>query len=218
MRYPCLVLDHDDTVVQSEKTIGYPFFCQILEQFRPGQTISLRDYVHDCHDYGFADMCRRRFRFTDDEQEAEYRAWMEHIRTNIPAFYPGIDRIIHRQQAAGGLICVVSHSSKENILRDYQVHFSTQPDAIYGWDLPEAQRKPSPYPLEDIMTRYQFTPRDLLVVDDLKLAWKMAHPLGVDVAFAAWSKADFPELSQEMRTLCNYSFDTTEKLETFLFE
>ena len=24
LKYPCLVLDHDDTVVQSEKTIGYP--------------------------------------------------------------------------------------------------------------------------------------------------------------------------------------------------
>ena len=27
LKYPCLVLDHDDTVVQSEATVNYPFFC-----------------------------------------------------------------------------------------------------------------------------------------------------------------------------------------------
>ena len=30
LKYPCLVLDHDDTVVQSEATVNYPFFCYIL--------------------------------------------------------------------------------------------------------------------------------------------------------------------------------------------
>ena len=36
LKYPCLVLDHDETVVQSEKTIGYPCFCQTLSRIRPG--------------------------------------------------------------------------------------------------------------------------------------------------------------------------------------
>ena len=54
LKYKCLVLDHDDTVVQTEKTIGYPYFCYILDQFRPGETISFANYVLDCHNYGFA--------------------------------------------------------------------------------------------------------------------------------------------------------------------
>ena len=211
------MLDHDDTVVQSEKTIGYPFFCKILEQYRPGKHISLKDYVLDCHNLGFADMCRHRFQFSEQELLDEYLAWKDHIRTNIPAPFPGIGNIIRRQKEAGGLICVVSHSSAENITRDYDTHFAIQPDAIYGWDLPEAQRKPNPYPLQDIMRRYNLSPKDLLVVDDLKLAWKMAHPLGVDIAFAEWSKEGFPELAEEMRQLCTYSFETTEALEAFLF-
>ena len=218
LKYPCLVLDHDDTVVQSEKTIGYPFFCKILEEFRPGASVSLHDYVLDCHNIGFADMCRKRFAFTDQELFDEYMAWKEHIRTNIPASFPGIDRVIQRQRENGGLICVVSHSSFDNITRDYTVHFGLQPDAIYGWDFPEEQRKPNPYPLLDIMEKYQLSPKDLLVVDDLKLAWKMANPLGVPIAFAAWSKADFPELATEMRQLCDFSFDSTEELEKFLFD
>ena len=51
LRYPCLVLDHDDTVVQSETTINYPFFCYILDQFRPGATITLEEYVSGLETY-----------------------------------------------------------------------------------------------------------------------------------------------------------------------
>ena len=35
LKYPCLVLDHDDTVVQSEATVNYPCFCEFLEKMRP---------------------------------------------------------------------------------------------------------------------------------------------------------------------------------------
>ena len=115
LKYPCLVLDHDDTVVQSEKTIGYPFFCYILNEFRPGETISLEDYVRDCHNYGFAEMCRRRWNFTEEEQVAEYRGWMDYVKTHIPDAFPGIGDIIRRQKEEGGMICVVSHSSVEKI-------------------------------------------------------------------------------------------------------
>lgn len=218
LKYPCLVLDHDDTVVQSEKTIGYPFFCYILNQYRPGKTITLKDYVHDCHNYGFAQMCRLRFQFTEQELLDEYASWMEYIKTHIPDPFPGIGDIIHRQKQEGGLICVVSHSSIQNITRDYEVHFGVQPDAIYGWDLPEYQRKPNPYPLEHVMQSHHLAPKDLLVVDDTKLAWRMAQPVSVEVAFAAWSKIDFPELTQEMCDLCNYSFSSVKELETFLFD
>lgn len=218
LKYPCLVLDHDDTVVQSEKTIGYPFFCYILDQFRPGEKISLADYVTDCHNLGFAEMCRQRWQFTEQELLDEYMGWMEYVKTHIPDAFPGIGRVILRQKEEGGIVCVVSHSSIMNITRDYDVHFGVQPDAIYGWDLPEEKRKPNPYPLEDIMARYHLSPEDLLVVDDMKLAWRMADPLGVKIAFAAWGKVDFPELAEEMRDICDFTFDTTKDLEHFLFD
>ena len=218
LKFPCLVLDHDDTVVQTEKTLGYPYFCYILDQFRPGQTISFHDYVHDCHELGFAEMCRKRWHFTQEEQKEEYRGWMEYVMTHIQEVFSGIGDVIRRQKEAGGLVCVVSHSSQKNITRDYAHHFAIAPDAIYGWDLPEDQRKPNPYPLLDIMERYQLSPKDILVVDDMKLAWKMANPLGVPIAFAAWGKEEFPELSKEMRQLCDFTFESQEKLEEFLFK
>ena len=85
-------------------------------------------------------------------------------------------------------------------------------------DLPEELRKPNPFPLQDIMEKYHFTPDQMIVVDDMKLAWNMAHPLGVKVAFAGWGRREFPELAKEMQALCDFSFDTPEALEKFLFE
>ena len=218
LKFPCLVLDHDDTVVQSESTINYPYFCYILDQFRPGQTMSEQDYIRACHDLGFAELCREHFSFTEEELAKEHLLWMDYILQHTPDPYPGIDDILQKQKQEGGLVCVVSHSSAENILRDYRAHFSIMPDAVYGWELPEEQRKPHPFPLTDIMEKFQLQPQDILVVDDMKLAWMMTHPLQGDIAFAAWGKLEFPELSKEMTRLCDYSFDSTRDLEKFLFD
>ena len=163
-------------------------------------------------------MCRRRWQFTQEEQKAEYAGWMDYVITHIPEVFPGIGNVIRRQKEAGGLVCVVSHSSVRNITRDYRHHFGILPDEIYGWDYPEHQRKPNSFPLLDIMQKYSLSPADLLVVDDMKLACKMAAPLGADVAFAAWGKQEFPELAREMRKLCQYSFDSAQDLEKFLFD
>ena len=218
LRYKCLVLDHDDTVVQSEISINYPYFCYILDQFRPGTTITLDEYVEGCSSLGFLEMCRKWYQFTDEELKQEYEGWMDYVRSHIPDPYPGIGDVIRRQKAEGGLVCVVSHSSGENITRDYQTHFGMLPDAIYGWDLPEPQRKPSPYSLECIMRQYQLKPQDLLVIDDMKPAWEMCRKAGVEIGFAAWGKVGFPTIAREMEQLCDYTFQSPGALGEFLFD
>lgn len=218
LKYKCLVLDHDDTVVQTLKTLSYPFFCIELEQFRPGETISLEDYVMECHRLGFLDMCRECFHFTEEELALEHRQWMDYIMSNIPDIFPGIDRVIHRQKQEGGILCVVSHSNYENIIRDYRHHFGIEPDAIYGMDRPVHERKPNPWPLQDIMRRFDLSPEEILVVDDMKLSCLMAAPLGVAVAYSGWDDMGVPELREEMQELCAFSFDSVEKFEKFLFE
>lgn len=218
LKYPCLVLDHDDTVVQSMKTLSYPFWCMELEIFRPGIKQSLEEYILECHNRGFADMCRDCFGFSEEELKKEHAMWMEYILSHTPDAYSGIDRLIHRQKAEGGLVCVVSHSHRDNILRDYRTHFGMEPDAVYGWDLPPDQRKPHTYPLEDIIHRFSLKPKDILVVDDMKLACQMAAPLGISVAYAGWNGLGIAEIGEEMEALCQYSFASTEKLYNFLFD
>ena len=218
LKYPCLILDHDDTVVQSEETINYPYFCYILDQFRPGTTITLDKYIQGCCQLGFAEMCKTQYQFTEDELAQEYLGWKEYIKTHTPAPYPGIEAVIKRQKAEGGILCVVSHSGEENITRDYREHFGILPDEIYGWDLPENQRKPNPYPLEQIMKKYNLSPSQLLVVDDLKPAYDMASKVGAPIAFAKWSKLKQEEICQQMSSLCNFTFQSPQELEHFLFD
>lgn len=217
LKYPCLVLDHDDTVVQSEATINYPYFCYILDQFRPGTKITLKEYTEGCYHLGFVEMCKEKYNFTDAELNEEYLGWKEYIKSHIPSPFPGIKEIIMRQKDAGGLVCVVSHSTRETITRDYREHFGLQPDEIYGWDYPEHQRKPNPYPLFQIMDKYHLSPTDILIVDDMKPAWEMAQKANVEIAFAGWGRQNYPEIVEEMTGLCNYAFHSTKDLSEFLF-
>ena len=217
LKYPCLILDHDDTVVQSESTVNYPFFVEFLKEYRPGATITEHEYISGCFNPGYGDMCRQRFGFTEEELLIEYKGWKEYIRHHIPAPYPGIEQLLRRYREAGGKIFVVSMSAQENILRDYKTHFGIVPDAVYGWDLEPEHRKPSPWALEQIMANYGFAPEQMLVVDDMKAAVKMARAAGCPIAFAGWGRVEYPEISREMTSLCDFTFDSTEKLEKFLF-
>ena len=218
LKYRCLVLDHDDTVVQTEKAIGYPYFRDYIERIRPGQTISYPDYVKDCNNMVFADMCRQRWQFTEEELREEYLGWKAYALSHVPPIFPGIDRVIRRQRQEGGIIAVSSLSSRDNIRRDYEQNLGLQPEEVYDYDLPEHQRKPQPYALLDLMEKYQLKPNEILVVDDMKLAWMMARPLGIPIAFAGWGKKEFPELAKEMKGLCDFSFDSPAELEKFLFD
>lgn len=218
LKYKCLVLDHDDTVVQTEKAIGYPYFRDYIERIRPGKTLSFLEYVRDCNNMVFADMCRIRWQFTDEELQEEYLGWKAYSRLNIPPICPGMDAVIRRQKELGGIVCVASLSTREIIERDFRHHFGFLPDAVYDYDLPADKRKPSAYALEHIMEQFGLAPEDLLMVDDMKLGWTMAKSVGVPTAFAGWSKLEFPELTEEMRRLCDYSFDSAEEMEHFLFD
>lgn len=218
LKYKCLVLDHDDTVVQTERYIDFPYFKDFLAEIRPGTNLTFRQYVEDCNNMVFADVCRLRWNMTDEEQAQEYQGWKAYYRDNPHPIFPGIEQVIARQKAAGGLVCVASLSREEDILRDYNTHFGIVPDAIYDYELPADKRKPSSWPLQDLMERFHLKPEEILVVDDMKLGWMMASGAGVDIAYAAWSKAEFPDLTAEMRGLCRYSFDIVEQFLHFLFK
>lgn len=217
LKYPCLVLDHDDTVVRSESTVNYPAFLEALRVLRPGETISLPEYTLWCFRHGFSALCTQRFGFTEAEFQVQFQIWLEYVMTHIPPCFPGIGRILRRQREAGGLICVVSHSARENILRDYERHFGLRPDCIYGWELGPERRKPAPYSLDQIMAAYSLSPGELLMVDDLKPGYDMAESRGVDFAWAGWAREDIPEISQFMQQACTYMFRSPQALEQFLF-
>lgn len=218
LKFPCLVLDHDDTVVRSETTVNYPCFLLALEKFRPGETMGYQEFVEWCFRYEFTEFLKVKYNFTEEELLEEYHMWQAYSKTHIPPAYDGIGEVILEQKRRGGLVCVASLSSRENILRDYRIHFGIEPDMIFSCDDPRELRKPRPYPLLAIMKKYKLTPNDLLMVDDLKTGYEMSHAVGVAMAFAGWSRIDFPEMRTEMNTLCHKTFLSTEELKKYLFD
>lgn len=218
MRYQCLVLDHDDTVVASEATVNYPCFVQVLNRFRPGEFMELDDFTRWCFDYGFSEFLRLKYGFTDQELEEEFQLWLDYARTRIPPAYPGIRELVLEQKRRGGYVCVVSHSGRYNILRDYQTHFDMEPDLIFSWEDPQEQRKPNPYPLAQIMERFHLPAEQLLMIDDLKPGFDMARAAGVPFAYAGWGRTNVPEITRFMHQYCDYAFDSVRALYDFQFQ
>ena len=201
MKYRCLVFDHDDTVVNSTATIHHPCFVEYLKLYYPGRECLLEEYFLKNFDPGFVPMCREDYGMSDEELEREAAFWRAYVQNHIPLAYPGIRTIMERQKAAGGLVCVVSHSYEDNIRRDYRANGLPEPDLVFGWEQPLERRKPQPWPLEEIMRRCELAASDLLMIDDLKPGFDMAEACGVDFAAVGWSN-DIPEIERFMRQNC----------------
>lgn len=216
LNYRCLVLDHDDTVVRSEETVNYPSFLKALKVLRPGRTITREEFTRWCFSPGFSALCSDYIGLTPEEIDVQYDMWRSYVATHIPPPYDGLRPILTRWKQEGGLLCVSSHSARENILRDYRLHFDLEPDQIFDWDLGEDRRKPSPYALQEIMRLYDLRPDELLMVDDLKPGYDMAHACGVPFACAGWSHDD-PEIRAFLRRFSDFYLETVQALEPLLF-
>lgn len=215
MKYKCLVFDHDDTVVNSTATIHHPCFQKYLDLRYPGRTCSLEEYFLKNFDPGFIPMCREEYGMDDEALADETSFWQAYVKEHVPDAYPGIKEIMERQKAEGGLLCVVSHSFEYNILRDFAANGLPEPDAVYGWGLPLEKRKPSPFPLLDIMEKFSLEPSEMLVIDDLKPGYVMAKACGVDFAAVGWSN-DIPAMESFMRSNCDLYFKSISALNEFL--
>lgn len=215
LKYKCLVLDHDDTVVNSTATVHYPCFVEYMKKYFPQVHMSLEEYFIKNFDPGVLELFRDIIGLTEEQMIEEQESWNAYVKLHVPEAYPGIRELIENQKAAGGLVCVVSHSYTENILRDYRENHLPLPDLVYGWEYPNEQRKPNPWPLQQIMKRYRLEPKDLLVVDDLKPGYDMAAAVGVPFAAAGWAN-DIPQIADFMKRNCGLYFKTVQALKEYL--
>ncbi len=218
MKYKCLVLDHDDTVVNSTATIHYPSFIEYLEDKRPElvNNYTLESFFIKNFDPGIVSLLSDEVGLNEEEMAEEEEYWVRFVKSHIPKAFDGISEVIARFRAEGGIIAVNSHSFKEYIVRDYENNSLPAPDIIYGWDIPKEQRKPSPYTLFDLMKRYGLRAEDILVVDDLKPGYDMARSAGVRFAAAGWAY-DIPEIESFMRKSCDYYLKSVSELSELLF-
>ena len=215
MRYRCLVFDHDDTTVNSTATIHHPAFLAFLRKYYPGRTCTLEEYFRKNFSPGFIEYCVEEFGMTQQDLEVETAFWLDYVKDHIPDAYPGIREIMWHQREEGGAVCVISHSMKRNILRDFRTNGLPEPDLIFGWDEPMEHRKPNAWPLEEIIRQLGLSPSDVLMIDDLKPGYDMARKAGVDFAAVGWAN-DIPEIEACMRANCRYYFKTVRELAKFV--
>ncbi len=219
MKYKCLVLDHDDTVVNSTATIHYPSFIEYLKIYFPGvsEKYTLEDYFRKNFHPGIMELFTDEIGLNETQLAEEEAYWKEFVKGHIPSAYEGISDIISEFRSRGGIIVVDSHSYSGYIERDYKHNSLPMPDVIYGWDIPKEQRKPSPYTVLEVIEKYLLKPSEVLVVDDLKPGYDMAKGAGVDFAAAGWAY-DVPEIEDFMRKNCDYYLESVDDLKKILFE
>jgi len=216
LKYRCLVLDHDDTVVKSTPEIHYPSFVEAMKILRPDiKPLSLEEFVSYCFNLGFLPLCKDIMKFSEEEQICQYRIWKSYTKAKSPDFYSGFAELIKEYKKQGGIVCVVSHSESEQIERDYMLNCDLAPDLIFGWELEEHQRKPNPYPVEEIMRIYNLDSHEILVVDDSKPGLDMARKCNITFAGAGWSHI-IPEIKDYMEKTSDYYFSTVDEFSKFV--
>ena len=217
LRFPCVALDHDDTVVNSTATVHYPAFVEYMRLRGQETDISLEDYFRANFHPGVVEFFTQICGMTMEEMREEEVFWNGYVKKHVPKAYDGIREILEKYRARGGRITVVSHSYTENILRDYRENGLPEPDMIFGWESPPEERKPNTWPLERIMEKYSLKPAELLVVDDLKPGYDMALSAGTPFAAAGWAN-DIPEIESFMRKNSGWYLKTVDELGRLLLD
>lgn len=217
MRYKCLVLDHDDTVVNSSASIHFPSFVEYLKIYRPhlADKYTFEEYILKNFHPGIVELFTGEVGLSEKELAEEEKFWADFVLGHVPTAYEGIKEIIEDFKAQGGIVCVDSHSLTRYIERDWAKNSLPTPDKIYGWDIPKEMRKPSPATVIDIMKNFGLTPYEVLVVDDLKPGYDMARGAGVSFAAAGWAY-DVPEIREFMKKNCDFYLPTVDALRKLL--
>jgi beta-phosphoglucomutase-like phosphatase (HAD superfamily) len=217
--YQCLILDHDDTAVNSTALIHYPSHVESMRLLRPRTAaIDLEGWFLKNFEPGIMHYLSEELGLSEEELETEYKIWREFNTSRIPPFYPGFLELLSTYRARGGIITVVSHSEEDIILNAYRAAEGGDgilPDLVFGWDYDETRRKPSPWPVQSILSRFNLSPAQALIVDDLKPGVLMSRATGVAIAAAGWAH-QIPEIHAYMRENCDIYFESVEQFGSFI--
>ena len=221
LQYRCIVLDHDDTSVQSTATIHHPAHREVMRTIRPDQEpVDLDTWFLKNFDPGIMGYLSGELGFTEDELRLEYEIWRRHTTATDPPFFPGFLPLVAEYRRRGGIVAVVSHSEEDIIRRHYAANTDVpefMPDMIFGWTYDESKRKPSPWPVEQIMERHGLSGSEILILDDLKPGMLMAEAAGADFAAAGWGH-DISVIRDFMQARSVAYFHTVDEFGKFLLD
>ena len=90
MRYPCLVVDHDDTVVNSTATVHYPCFVEYTGIYHPEVHYTLEEYIKYNFDPGVVAFFCDIIGMSRAETEREQIYWNDYVQHHVPQAYDGM--------------------------------------------------------------------------------------------------------------------------------
>ncbi len=220
MRYRCLILDHDDTAVDSTPSIHYPaHLAQMRHLERSEESLSLEEWFKVNYSPGLTSFLDETLGLNDGEKRRFYEIWREFTTASVPPFFPGILPFLKRFCDAGGILVVVSHSEADIIRSHYENQSELPgfiPDRIIGWDGDPNRNKPNPWPVETVLKEFDLRRDEVLVVDDLQPGITMAKRAGVDSLAVGWSHR-LPEIKEDISKKSTYYAENLEELETLIF-
>jgi len=191
MKYKCLVLDHDDTVVKFSRVYQHPSVLLTIKTLRPIiEPLTIKEFNHHCFVYRFEHLCKIRYLFTDEEMKIEYTIWKSHTQSKQAQPFIGWKELLNNYRNQGGKIVVVSYSESKEIIRDYQDHFGFKPDLIFAYDHGLEKLKPHAYPIKTLIEKFNLKPEEILVIDDMPVGYEMAMNANVDFIWAQWAFFD----------------------------
>ncbi|MCF6335217.1 MAG: HAD hydrolase-like protein [Spirochaetales bacterium] len=223
MKYKCLMIDHDDTTVDSTPSIHHPAHLEQMKQLgRSHEALSLEDWFKINFHPGLVNYFKDTLTFTEEENKLCYAVWRDFTtKGGHPPFFPGMLKLLNRFKLEGGIIVVVSHSEPDIIRRHYleQQEFpGFKPDRIFGWDGDPEKNKPNIWPVTETIKQFKVKKKDILMVDDLKPGITMAIKAGIDSAGVGWSQSHrIPEIKADLSEICTYYFDQIPEFEKLLF-
>ena len=216
-RFRCVLIDHDDTAVESTATVHYPAHLEALQVLRPGRVPPSQEEWIVRNFHGIMEYLEGDLGLTRDEQLTELAIWRRWTERSAPPFYPGFLELLGDFRRHGGLVVVISHSEADVIESHYRAAQDPPflPDLIFGWDHDDNRRKPSPWPVLEALRRLSCAPSEALIVDDLKPGVLMARAAGVSMAAAGWSHR-IAEIETYMRANATWYCPRVEDLRLLL--
>jgi beta-phosphoglucomutase-like phosphatase (HAD superfamily) len=198
--YRCILIDHDDTAVDSTAAVHYPAHIEALRVLRPGRTPPTVEQWLLWNFHGIMEYLVGELRMNPTELTTEFEIWRSWTTTHTPPFFPGFLQLLADWRRADGLVAVISHSERDVIEGHYKAADPPVflPDLIFGWEHEESRRKPSPWPVAEALRLFGCQREEALIVDDLKPGVLMSLASGVAIAAAGWSHR-VPEIEAYMR-------------------
>jgi beta-phosphoglucomutase-like phosphatase (HAD superfamily) len=216
--FDCLILDHDDTAVDSTAAVHYPAHVEAMRVLRPGlQPVDLEGWFLKNFHPGVMGYLSGELGLSARELEVEYGIWRAFTTSRTAPFFAGFLETLREYRGRGGKIVVASHSESDLILRDYRSAdgLPLLPDLVYGWDADEQRRKPSPWPVQEALRRLAIPPARALIVDDLKPGVLMGQRTGVAAAAAGWAHC-IPAIREYMQSSCLAYFESVGEFRDFI--